>query len=95
MFRQIIILQVCNYTANCIRPRICEARAHLIISIYIALYNALLKTLLYKTNTILFLKKMIEFESEKKTIHCVRMIIQRRRDTQHYRMLKTSKPNQK
>ena len=33
-------------------------------------------------------RKMIEFESEK-TIHCVRMTIQRKRDTQHYTMLKT------
>ena len=31
-------------------------------------------------------RKMIEFE---KTIHCVRTTIQRKRDTQHYTMLKT------
>ena len=33
-------------------------------------------------------KEMIEFESEE-TIHCVRMTIQRKRNTQHYTMLKT------
>ena len=62
-----------------------------IIGIYIALYHALLKALLHKTNAILYKKKNDRKKKKKNktTIHCDRMTIQRKRDTQHYTMLKT------